>query len=256
MGQAGGKMALFWHLGQDEELEEAEVEKVFPFLQEKNHVISLVGGGGKTTLMYFLADRFSRKGCRTIVTTTTHIFMPEQAGRYAKDCEQAVRLWEDGSYAVIGSPAEHGKLTMPSGDLLHSCMELADIVLAEADGAKRLPCKVPAEHEPVILPESDVVIGVMGMKAFGKSLKDVCFRYEHAMRLLKTESEGHCLTAEDMAQILSSESGTRKYAGQCAYYAAVNQCDTQEQRQAGREILKMLNQTGISGAVLAKLKSE
>ena len=27
-------------------------EKIFPFLAEKGHVISLVGGGGKTTLMY------------------------------------------------------------------------------------------------------------------------------------------------------------------------------------------------------------
>ena len=28
------------------------IETQFPFLAEKGHVVSLVGGGGKTTLMY------------------------------------------------------------------------------------------------------------------------------------------------------------------------------------------------------------
>ena len=41
-------------------------EKIFPFLAEKGHVISLVGGGGKTTLMYNLAAHCARKGWRVL----------------------------------------------------------------------------------------------------------------------------------------------------------------------------------------------
>ncbi len=37
-------------------------EKFFRFLRRKGHVISLVGGGGKTTLMYNLAAHCARKG--------------------------------------------------------------------------------------------------------------------------------------------------------------------------------------------------
>lgn len=48
-------------------------EKIFPFLAEKGHVISLVGGGGKTTLMYNLAAHCARKGWRVLAATTTHI---------------------------------------------------------------------------------------------------------------------------------------------------------------------------------------
>ena len=44
-------------------------------------------------------------------------------------------------------------------------MELSDLVLIEADGSKRLPCKVPADHEPVLLPESDIVVAVLGLSA-------------------------------------------------------------------------------------------
>lgn len=75
----------------------------FPFLKEKKHVISLVGAGGKTTLMYALAKCFTENGARTVVTTTTHIFRPE--GRlWAKSPEEAKALWRSGSYAVVGRP--------------------------------------------------------------------------------------------------------------------------------------------------------
>ena len=35
-------------------------EEDFPFLAEKGHVVSLVGGGGKTTLMYAMAAHCAR----------------------------------------------------------------------------------------------------------------------------------------------------------------------------------------------------
>ena len=51
-------------------------EKELPFLAEKGHIVSLVGGGGKTTLLYAMADHCARKGWRVLVTTTTHIRQP------------------------------------------------------------------------------------------------------------------------------------------------------------------------------------
>ena len=48
-------------------------EKELPFLAEKGHIVSLVGGGGKTTLLYAMADHCARKGWQVLVTTTTHI---------------------------------------------------------------------------------------------------------------------------------------------------------------------------------------
>lgn len=37
-------------------------EQQFPFLAEKGHVVSLVGGGGKTTLQYAMASHCVQKG--------------------------------------------------------------------------------------------------------------------------------------------------------------------------------------------------
>src|SRR5690242_3729504 len=43
---------------------------------EPTSVLSLVGGGGKTSLMFHLARRLSRAGRRVLTTTTTKIEIP------------------------------------------------------------------------------------------------------------------------------------------------------------------------------------
>ena len=58
-------------------------EKELSFLAEKGHIVSLIGGGGKTTLLYAMAAHCARKGWRVLVTTTTHIRQP--AACYAPD---------------------------------------------------------------------------------------------------------------------------------------------------------------------------
>ena len=122
-------------------------EQQFPFLAEKGHVVSLVGGGGKTTLLYAFARHCAAKGWRVLVSTTTHILQPERC--YAPDDPALQALWAAGEYAVAGTPAGNGKLSAPPMQQLQRWMREADAVFLEADGAKRMPCKVPAEHEPV-----------------------------------------------------------------------------------------------------------
>ena len=153
-------------------------EKQFPFLAEKGHVVSLVGGGGKTTLLYAFARHCAAKGWRVLVSTTTHIRQPGE--NYAADEAALASLWAAGRYAVAGVPAEQGKLTALPPEQLTCWMAQADMVLLEADGAKRMPCKVPSAHEPVLLPESDIVLAVAGLSALGRPLLEVCFRLEQA----------------------------------------------------------------------------
>lgn len=214
------------------------IEGEFSFLKEKGHVISIVGAGGKTTLMYWLAEVFSGNGSRVLVTTTTHIYQPEKE-HWAKDCRELMEIWSRGTYAVMGTPDGNGKLTSLPIEELEFFREMADVVLIEADGARHLPCKVPEAHEPVIPDFSDIVIGVMGMSAFGKPLKEVCFRAEKASELLGVTSKER-LSEEMMAEILASEQGTRKNAGEREYYVVLNQCDSERNIKTGKDIIKLL----------------
>ena len=227
-------------------------EKELPFLAEKGHIVSLVGGGGKTTLLYAMAAHCVRKGWRVLVMTTTHIRQP--ASGYAPDDAALTALWQAGHYAVIGTPAENGKLTLPPQQLLRR-MAQADVVFVEADGAKHHPCKLPAAHEPVLLPQSDIVLAVAGLSALGKPLQEVCFRYDTIRPQFLTAAPDAPLTPPMLAQLLASTQGNRKAVGDRQFYAVLNQADTPELRQQGIQIQQLLRQQSIP-CVLTHFKEE
>ena len=198
-------------------------EKIFPFLAEKGHVISLVGGGGKTTLMYNLAAHCARKGWRVLAATTTYIMQPP-GGVWAQTDAELFRLWKCGSYAVAGTAAPGGKLTAPPQAQLERWMTLADIVLIEADGAK---------------PRCDTVLAVAGLSALRHPLREVCFRAELAAELLCVPQDAQ-LTPELLANLLASEAGGRKAVGDRSFYVVLNQVDTKEQAALARQVADIL----------------
>ena len=222
-------------------------EKELPFLAEKGHIVSLVGGGGKTTLLYAMADHCARKGWQVLVTTTTHIRQP--AACYAPDDAALTALWQAGHYAVIGTPAENGKLTLPQPQLLRR-MAQADAVFIEADGAKHYPCKVPAAHEPVLLPQSDIVLALAGLSALDRPL-----RYDTIRPQFLAAAPDAPLTPSVLAQLLASTQGGRKAVGDRQFYAVLNQADTPELQQQGIQIQQLLRQHGIK-CVLTHFEEE
>ena len=214
-------------------------EAQFPFLAEKGHVVSLVGGGGKTTLLYALSEHCARRGWRVLAGTTTHIRQPKQ--NFAAADADVKALWAAGAFAVLGTPDGSGKLTAPPPRQLEHWMEQADAVFLEADGAKRLPCKAPAAHEPVILPESDIVLAVAGLSALGRALREVCFRLEQACALLGAAPET-LLTPELLARLLASEQGERKLVGNRRFSVVLNQADAPARIAAGEQVLALLRE--------------
>ena len=226
-------------------------ETDLPFLAERGHIVSLVGGGGKTTLLYAMARHCAAKGWRVLVSTTTHIQCPEN--NWARTEAQREALWAAGQFAVAGAPAEGGKLTRQPA--LQEWMAQADAVFLEADGAKRLPCKAPAAHEPVLLPESDWVLAVAGLSAVGRPLGEVCFRLENACALLGVGPEMP-LTPALLAKLLASDAGGRKNVGARRFAAVLNQADTPERQAAGKTTQEILQtQYGVT-AMLTQFSEE
>lgn len=226
-------------------------ETDLPFLAERGHIVSLVGGGGKTTLLYAMARHCAAKGWKVLVSTTTHIQCPER--NWARTEAQREALWAAGQFAVAGAQAEGGKLTRPPA--LQEWMAQADAVFLEADGAKRLPCKAPAAHEPMLLPESDLVLAVAGLSAVGRPLQEVCFRLENACALLGVGPEMP-LTPALLAKLLASDAGGRKNVGARRFAAVLNQADTPERQAAGKTTQEILQtQYGVT-AVLTQFTEE
>lgn len=241
-------------------IKEVSIKTAFSFLAEGKHIVSFVGAGGKSSLIDAIAKWSSNQGKKVLVTTTTHIFRPQDEF-LADNKKQLNEIWKMGHWAVIGVTEEKDpqKLKMPEIDWMRQAMELSDLVLIEADGSKLLPCKVPADHEPVLLPESDIVVAVLGLSALGRSLKECCFRLEKAKKLLLAD-ENHLLTEKDMAAILLSDQGLRKDVGDKRYIAFLNQCDDSIVLESAEQIGEMLinstrqNSDKIEKIVFAKLQ--
>ena len=226
--------------------------EAFPFLKEKRHVISLVGAGGKTSIMYGMAEAFCERGHRVLVTTSTHIARPDERVM-ADTLEEAEALWQQGNYAVIGRAVSEKKLGMPDERLLAEAMARADSVLIEADGARRLSCKAPGSREPVILPQCDIVVGVLGLDALGNRIEDVCFRPERVAQICR-KAGADLLEEYDMAALLASEDGLRKYVENRRYYAVLNKCDDAERMKQAAVITKELVQKGIFHVVVSRFR--
>lgn len=213
------------------------------FTDGKKHNICLVGGGGKTTVMYELAAAWAACGRKVLVLTSTHILQPAD-GSFAADAAAVHNLWQQRRYAVIGTPElDTGKLTLPPQFLYEAMKPQADVILCEADGSKHHPCKAPAAHEPVLLPDSDIVLAVAGMDALGNSLAQACQRPQLAAAFLGCSLDS-VIDEQMLAALLLSEQGSRKNVGTRIYYIVLNKCDLLKAAQQ-EEMRRLLVSAGM-----------
>ena len=208
------------------------------FTDGKKHTICLVGGGGKTTVMYELAADWAACGRKVLALTSTHILQPAD-GSFAADAAAVHNLWQQRRYAVIGTPElATGKLTLPPQSVYEALKLQADVILCEADGSRHHPCKVPAKYEPVLLPDSDIVLAVAGMDALGRPLAQACQRSQLAAELLGCSLDS-VIDAQMLASLLRSEQGAHKNVGKRTFYIVLNKCDLLPAAQQ-EEMLRLL----------------
>ena len=163
-------------------------------------VISIVGAGGKTTLVHKLAREYHRSGKGVLVTTTTHMYVEADTDLSCDFFALRDKIIKDG-YCMAGQKISEQKISEQSKpkmcglpyDLLDKLIkdmpQALDYVIIEADGAKHHSLKYPAADEPVIYPGTTDVIIVLGTWEKGRSCKDVVFRYELMQKELGTAAD-------------------------------------------------------------------
>lgn len=207
------------------------------------YITAFVGAGGKTTIMNEMAAKNAAAGKKVLVATTTHIWKP--SANYARNINEVRSLWAKGAYAVVGKEEEAtGKLVAVSREDWQLYIKEADYIYVEADGAKGMPCKAPASHEPVIPAGCNKVIAVAGVDAVGQGGYEACFRWELARRELGV-ADSHILQPYDIARLLVSPHGQRKNVGSCDYVIILNKCDTEEDLNNACAIHQILVSAGF-----------
>ncbi len=186
----------------------------------QGEVTSLVGAGGKTTLMFALARELVSRKNLVVTTTTTKIFPPSPADTpfvFLSEDREAIKdfiLQEGGRYGHITVASEHiassGKLRGIDPELIQEICEQNPeaCIIVEADGAAKRPLKAPnINHEPVIPQNSSLIIPVVGIEALGCRLTDeYVFRADTAARLSGTKV-GEVITQETIATLLTHPFG-------------------------------------------------
>lgn len=236
-----------------------------------SEVISLVGGGGKTSLMYKMAHELSALGKRVISTTTTHIMKPDDSESpcviLENDEERLISRLKDelGRHKHVTAARlrpEAGKLRglLPETVDRLAAMKLADYIINEADGSACRPIKAPNATEPVIPASTTLVVAVAGMDAMDAPLaQEVAFRPELITRLTSLP-EGGIITCEVVATLMTDERGIIQYAPPNARIIPfINKVelahDPAEVKKLARAILSRWNpqiERVVSGSLLVK----
>lgn len=204
-------------------------------------VTAVIGGGGKTTLLRVLGEELSGSGRRVVLCTTTKIFpFPGLLNLTGSDEAELARALEETPLLCAGTPVPGtGKLSAPAIPM-GRLAELADYVLAEADGAAGRPMKAHAPHEPVIPAGADQVICVVGASGFGQPVSQAAHRPELYARLAGIGPDTP-ITPAAAAAVLGLEGlHSRVY---------VNQADTAGRLAAGKELQKLLPCPAAVGAL-------
>ena len=174
-------------------------------------LLSLVGGGGKTTLLFALGRSLP---ARTLLTTTTRMGRDRTGGfgcligptdddlATALDRDDAVLVWRTtDERKALGYPPEEVDRWFATG--------AADHIVVEADGARRRPFTAPAPWEPPIPSSSTHVVACIGADALGYVIAD------RVHRPLRVAAAAGCspyqrLTPTRAAAALTSEVGMLK----------------------------------------------
>ena len=213
---------------------------IAPLLHIGPGVTALIGGGGKTALMDTLAAELRRRGT-VIVTTSTHIRRPADYPVLTSGDEKAVSaaLARSGAICVAAESVE-GKLTAPALPF-EALSALADFVLVEADGAKRLPLKAHAPHEPVIPPNVRQTIYVVGADGFGRPIRQICHRPERYAAL--------CGAAEDDVVTPALEAAVLRAEGYAGGWVYVNKVETPQDWRNAEALAALLPGKVVAGSL-------
>jgi len=216
-------------------------------------VVSIVGAGGKTSLMFRIARELLEAGESVLTTTTTKIEMPTkdqsphviQSTSLEEILRKAKALLNDSLHisAVSKHHSFKTKLIGFKPELIDEIRKsgLFKWILVEADGAVRRPMKAPSSHEPVISGSSRWVIAVVGVDSIGKPLDERCVFRPEIYADITGLSQGECVTASSAATAVVHGRGIMKGCpSEAMRLVFINKADLSGGIEAGREIIGFL----------------
>ena len=223
-------------------------------------LVAVVGGGGKSSLLFALAECLPG---RVVLSTTTRIFAA-QMSRAAAVCTTADEGWQDelesfdGNLLIVGQVEGERAVGVPP-DLPAEWLARprVDWVVVEADGSRMLPVKAPADHEPVVSERTSLLVSVVGIDALAAPIERVAHRPERVADITGLALSQQ-LTPEALGKLLTSPRGGMKGAPDGARVAVlINKVESSTERDAAHRIAdRVLREARVERGVIGALHGD
>ena len=141
-------------------------------IKEKD-IITVVGAGGKTSLITYLTKEFS-SDYKVLLTTTTKIYLPK------KSDYNNIILIDDSNTLIINKGItlcgkyinKEKKVVGLNFNELDNILNKFDISFIEGDGSKRKKLKGWREDEPLVHPMTTKNIGIVDISSFNMDINN------------------------------------------------------------------------------------
>jgi probable selenium-dependent hydroxylase accessory protein YqeC len=176
--------------------------------------VSIMGAGGKSTLMNRLADELIVLGCTVVLTSTTNYHRPqslqseqilltgempewpEKLAALARRWNRLLVLHHDLGEAMVKG------IDVAAVRTIHEQIPEA-IVIVKTDGARKRWFKAPNPSEPVIPPWSQLCITVVNSEIVGQPLTEALVHRPERVAELSGLPMGEAITPQAVGLVLS-----------------------------------------------------
>ncbi len=213
------------------------------YLKNKNK-ISIIGAGGKSSLIWNIAKNLQENNIDCSISTTTKMWnkapdfieikcIKEKSEilNYSNQSEKIPLFISkiNSENKVIGFPCEY------FDSICHN--ENQSKLIMEADGAKSKNFKIHGNSEPCIPHTSDCILAVIGMDALGKTIESQVHRFE----LLDAKySKNTIITLDILFDLLLAQNGYFKHIACCEHALFLNYRESMDAYNNSMMLYKML----------------
>lgn len=187
--------------------------KLYPELEKRlvrgsHNVISITGGGGKTSLLTEFGYYLRSCGYSVLLTTTTKIASPKNHDYRVDDifCDESILSYKPQkkqSVLYADRSIDIKKWCSPRIEVLAILADRFDVTLIEADGSRGLPIKYHTDRDPVIPDFTDSVIGIMGIWGIEKKAYEVAFGDDRDLVVDKNYVDSYLRDSEGLTKGMS-----------------------------------------------------
>lgn len=195
----------------------------------KKSILSVTGAGGKTSLMYTLAESLSERG-EVLITTTTKISadIPKNILNNAN-----IRV-----FAVLDM--KENKYKNPGYDKIEALVENYDYTIIEADGSKGLPLKGYYENEPCVVSFATTNIAVVSIRDMGLHPENIEILRKSEFINMSKAAVDRPITDTEMARWIEHPKGMFKDSkGERILF--FNQIESEDDEEKVRKVISSLS---------------